>query len=83
LGTDGAVGPVLERRERIRGDRPPGLAARQFDQVHAHGIYDIECDTSKSTPEEIAQQIKNTLPRRPTPTAFTRMKLALRVGDPS
>ncbi|WP_055588613.1 chloramphenicol phosphotransferase CPT family protein [Streptacidiphilus griseoplanus] len=75
--------PELERRERIRGDRTPGLAARQVDQVHAHGIYDIECDTSKNTPEEIAQQIKNTLPRRPTPTAFTRMKLALRAGGPS
>ncbi|MFJ4801170.1 chloramphenicol phosphotransferase CPT family protein [Streptomyces murinus] len=75
--------PELERRERIRGDRTPGLAARQFDQVHAHGVYDIECDTSKNTPEEIAQQIKNTLPRRRPPTAFTRMKLALRAGAPS
>ncbi|MFJ5221202.1 chloramphenicol phosphotransferase CPT family protein [Streptomyces sp. NPDC088354] len=67
--------PELERRERIRGDRTPGLAARQFEQVHAHGIYDIECDTSKNTPGEIAKQIKTTLAQRPTPTAFTRMKL--------
>jgi chloramphenicol 3-O phosphotransferase len=73
--------PELERRERIRGDRTPGLAARQFEQVHMHGIYDIECDTSKNTPGEIAQQIKNVLARRPNPTAFTRLKLALRAGD--
>ena len=63
--------PELERRERIRGDRTPGLAARQFEQVHAHGIYDIECDTSKNTPGEIAQQIKNALARRPTPTGHS------------
>lgn len=74
--------PELERRERMRGDRTPGLAARQFEQVHAHGLYDIECDTSTNTPGEIARQIKNALARRPTPTAFTRLKLALRAGDP-
>ncbi|MEU9387975.1 chloramphenicol phosphotransferase, partial [Streptomyces sp. NPDC048279] len=60
-----------------------GLAARQFEQVHAHGIYDIKCDTSKNTPGEIAQQIKNTLAQRPTPTAFTRLKVALRAGNPN
>ncbi|MEV5785576.1 chloramphenicol phosphotransferase CPT family protein [Streptomyces sp. NPDC048448] len=75
--------PELQRRERVRGDRTPGLAARQFEQVHAHGTYDIECDTSKSTSGEIAQQIKNALARRPTPTAFTRLKLAMRAGDPN
>ncbi|WP_405994721.1 chloramphenicol phosphotransferase CPT family protein [Streptomyces sp. NBC_00986] len=75
--------PELERRERIRGDRTPGLAARQFEQVHAHGTYDIECDTSKSTSGEIAQQIKNALTRRPTPTAFTRLKPAMRADDPN
>jgi chloramphenicol 3-O phosphotransferase len=37
--------PELKRREQARGDRLPGLAARQIDQVHAHGVYDIECDT--------------------------------------
>ncbi|MEU9381224.1 AAA family ATPase [Streptomyces sp. NPDC048279] len=75
--------PELERREQIRGDRTPGLAARQFEQVHAHGIYDIKCDTSKNTPGEIAEQIKSTLAQRPTPTAFTRLKVALRAGNPN
>lgn len=72
----------LERRERMRGGRTPGLAARQFEQVHAHGVHDIECDTSTSTPGDIAQQIKNDVGRRPAPTAFTRLKLALRAGGP-
>ena len=64
----------LERRERERGDRPAGLAARQLKQVHAHGIYDLECDTSRATPRECALRIKEFLPDRPTPTAFQRLR---------
>ncbi|MFG2720141.1 chloramphenicol phosphotransferase CPT family protein [Streptomyces sp. NPDC048416] len=66
--------PELERRERQRGDRPPGLAARQFAQVHAHGLYDVECDTSTTSPLDCARQIRDFLPRRPSPTAFERLK---------
>ncbi|MEU6800464.1 chloramphenicol phosphotransferase CPT family protein [Streptomyces neyagawaensis] len=64
----------LERRERERGDRPPGLAARQLAQVHTHGIYDIECDTSRAAPGDCAKRIKDFLPHRPTPTAFQRLR---------
>ncbi|GLW18739.1 chloramphenicol phosphotransferase [Streptomyces sp. NBRC 13847] len=39
----------LERREQARGDRPPGLAARQLPRVHAHGVHDIECDTGSTS----------------------------------
>ncbi|PWI19918.1 chloramphenicol phosphotransferase [Streptomyces sp. Act143] len=67
----------LERRERGRGDRPAGLAARQLEQVHSHGIYDIECDTSRATPRECAVRIKEFLPGRPTPTAFERLGAAV------
>ncbi|MGW0826862.1 chloramphenicol phosphotransferase CPT family protein [Streptomyces sp. NPDC002845] len=63
----------LERRERERGNRPPGLAARQSEQVHAHGIYDVECDTSRADPGQCARLIKEFLPLRPTPTAFRRL----------
>ncbi|REK88445.1 chloramphenicol phosphotransferase [Streptomyces inhibens] len=66
--------PELERREQARGDRPAGLAARQFDRVHAHGIYDVECDTGSSSPVECAREIKEFLRRRTTPTAFERMR---------
>ncbi|WP_254407620.1 chloramphenicol phosphotransferase CPT family protein [Streptomyces sp. GMY02] len=68
--------PELERREQARGDRPTGLAARQFDRVHAHGVYDIECDTASSSPAECARKIKEFLGRRTTPTAFERMRSA-------
>ncbi|MFJ3640136.1 chloramphenicol phosphotransferase CPT family protein [Streptomyces sp. NPDC090108] len=64
----------LERREQARGDRPAGLAARQFERVHAHGIYDVECDTGSSSPLECAREIKDFLRSRTAPTAFERMK---------
>ncbi|AEW97840.1 hypothetical protein SCATT_54690 [Streptantibioticus cattleyicolor NRRL 8057 = DSM 46488] len=63
----------LERRERDRGDRPLGLAARQLDQVHRHGVYDIECDTGRFTPAQCAQHLKEFLADRPLPTAFQRL----------
>ncbi|MFF6780741.1 AAA family ATPase [Streptomyces sp. NPDC012510] len=63
----------LERRERERGDRPPGLAARQWEQVHTHRLYDIECDTSRVEPLPCAVRIKEFLTTRPTPTAFQRL----------
>ncbi|MFJ4468717.1 chloramphenicol phosphotransferase CPT family protein [Streptomyces sp. NPDC089424] len=66
----------LERRERERGDRPPGLAAAQLKQVHAHGVYDLECDTGASDAAECARRIKDFLPARPTPTAFQRLREA-------
>ncbi|QJT06005.1 AAA family ATPase [Streptomyces asoensis] len=64
----------LVRRELARGDRPPGLAAHQYDRVHAHDDYDLECDTGAADPRECAQHIKDFLPRRPSPTAFTRLR---------
>lgn len=64
----------LVRRELARGDRPPGLAAHQYDTVHRHSDYDLECDTSTARPRECAQRIKEFLPHRPSPTAFTRLR---------
>ncbi|MET7361159.1 AAA family ATPase [Streptomyces sp. NPDC005562] len=64
----------LVRREAARGDRPAGLAALQYDLVHRHGDYDLECDTSTTSPAECAALIKEFIPTRPTPTAFTRLR---------
>ncbi|MBQ1094219.1 AAA family ATPase [Streptomyces sp. B93] len=66
----------VERRERARGDRPPGLAARQLRQVHAHGLYDIECDTGVLDAPECARRIKEFLSDRPAPTAFQKLRPA-------
>jgi chloramphenicol 3-O phosphotransferase len=67
--------PELERRERARGDRLLGQAARQLESIHGHGDYDLECDTSTLSPTDCAQRIKDFVPRRPTPTAFERLHL--------
>ncbi|MGW8729435.1 chloramphenicol phosphotransferase CPT family protein [Streptomyces sp. NPDC055808] len=68
----------LARRERERGDRPLGLAVRQFHQVHTHGLYDIECDTTATSAVDCARQIGDFLPQRPVPTAFERLMVRLR-----
>ncbi|MEU9117806.1 AAA family ATPase [Streptomyces sp. NPDC048483] len=73
---------ALERRERERGDRPAGLAARQFEQVHAHGLYDIECDTTTAGAVDCAQRIRDFLPRQPAPTAFEQLRGKLRPDLP-
>ncbi|NEC49292.1 AAA family ATPase [Actinospica acidiphila] len=69
-----------ERRERERGDRPAGLAARQYARVHAHGVYDVECDTTTTGPADCARAIAASLPRRPSPTAFERLRATAGVG---
>ncbi|WP_194859067.1 AAA family ATPase [Streptomyces sp. SUK 48] len=68
----------LHRREQARGDRPKGLAARQLELVHAHGRYDIECDTTTMSPRDCARRISAFLSRRPTPTAFEQLRAELR-----
>lgn len=59
---------VAEQRERQRGDRGPGGAAAWHHLVHAHGLYDLELDTSAATAMECAQAIRQALidgiPRR-------------------
>lgn len=64
----------VQRREELRGDRDPGLAARQFELVHSHSTYDLECDTSVSSPLECAESVKEFLSHRPRPTAFERLR---------
>ncbi|MET9154668.1 chloramphenicol phosphotransferase CPT family protein [Streptomyces griseoflavus] len=66
--------PELRRREEARGDRPAGLAARQFEQVHSHGVYDIECDTAANSAADCAGRISAFLTRQTSPTAFERLR---------
>lgn len=51
---------VLERRERERGDRALGLARWQFDRVHRGVDYDLEIDTTRTSPAMAAQAICQT-----------------------
>jgi len=61
-------------REAARGDRPVGQAASQFDQVHAHGDYDLEVDTSVMSPRQCAERVREHLSHRASPTAFSRLR---------
>ncbi len=67
----------LERRERARGDREPGQAAAQERQVHAHGCYDLECDTTTASPQESAARIRDFVASGQAPTAFERLRSLL------
>jgi chloramphenicol 3-O phosphotransferase len=61
---------VVEQRERERRDRTWGQARAQFDLVHAHGLYDLEVDTSISSPVDCALQIKRRMEDGSSPQAF-------------
>lgn len=63
---------VLEQREAARRDRTLGQARAQFHLVHAHGVYDLEVDTSAASAEACALQIKQRLEAR-APDAFKRL----------
>jgi len=69
----------LARRERLRGDREPGLALAQHERVHAHGRYDLECDTTHASPLDCALSIKAFLAcasDRNEPRAFDELRAA-------
>ncbi len=50
---------VLEARERQRGDRQIGLARWQYSRVHRNRTYDLEIDTTGTTPEQSAILIRD------------------------
>jgi chloramphenicol 3-O phosphotransferase len=56
---------VTERRERDRGDRIVGTARGQHPVVHSFRAYDIEVDTSVSSPQKCAEAILAALPVSP------------------
>jgi chloramphenicol 3-O phosphotransferase len=68
---------VLEGREAARRDRTLGQARAQFPLVHAHGVYDLEVDTSQSSVEACALQIKQRLEDGRPADAFKRLRQAV------
>ena len=65
---------VLENREKQRKNRTLGQARLQYHLVHIPGIYDLEVDTSRFTPEECAAQIKTRIDSGQPPFAFRLIK---------
>ncbi len=51
--------PVLEQREKERGNRIVGSARGQFHKVHAGAVYDLEIDTHHTTLDENIHTIKS------------------------
>ena len=48
---------ITEQREKERGYRNIGTARYQFERVHAHGLYDVEVDTSVLTVDDCTAKI--------------------------
>lgn len=61
---------ILENRERNRKDRTLGQARKQFDKVHAHGVYDLVVDTGIHTVEENIAQVIDFLSSGQPPKAL-------------
>jgi chloramphenicol 3-O phosphotransferase len=70
---------ILQRRrdtwpESLRADGTvPPAVHRWQDAVHVPGIYDLEVDTSRLSPQECADEIYQHLQSGPPPTAFPRL----------
>lgn len=62
-----------KRREQARGDRFIGTAERQYPRVHHHKLYDLEVDTTHTSPEVCAEQIRTFVDHR-APTAFAHLR---------
>lgn len=70
---------VAESREKERGDRAPGGARYFHNFVHAYGIYDLQVDSARNSPDECARQIKDWIQTDPSPTAFGCLKNILEI----
>jgi chloramphenicol 3-O phosphotransferase len=66
-----------KRREQARGDRYIGTAERQFPLTHRHNLYDIEVDTTDTSPDACAERIRAFIAHH-APTAFDRLRRAPR-----
>ena len=69
---------VVNAREATRPGRFPGTAISHFHSVHAHCVYDVEVDTTDSTPRQCAQQIMRAA--REKPRAFDHLREKFGVG---
>jgi chloramphenicol 3-O phosphotransferase len=68
---------IVEQRELARKDRTLGQARKQFERVHAHGVYDFCVDTGVHDVEACAAQICDFLATRRQPRAFEELKRKL------
>lgn len=70
---------VIAEREAQRLGRFPGTAESHFELCHAHGVYDVEVDTSRQTPLECAEEIQKRIRVGPA-TAFAELRRELAIA---
>lgn len=64
---------VVNPRELARPGRFPGTAQSHYKTVHAHGCYDLEVDTSLSSPIDCADKVLRHLASGAPPKAFQKL----------
>jgi len=72
---------VLEERERQRATSPRGHARSHHATVHAHELYDVEVDTSRSSSEQCAAQIAEFVRTHSRPGTFEQLRKRFQEGD--
>jgi len=71
---------VVNAREALRPGRFPGTATSHFHAVHRCALYDMEVDTSSSSPYECARLIVERLRAPDQPEAFQALRARMRDG---
>ena len=66
------------RREVARGNRMPGLVETQFEVVHRHGHYDLECDTLANSPRQCAALVLKMMRDLPKPNGLRALSASFR-----
>lgn len=66
----------LEMRERARRNRSNGVVRGQWRLVHAHGLYDLEIDSTATPASRLAGAVIEGLGTRPSPSAFEQLRAA-------
>jgi chloramphenicol 3-O phosphotransferase len=88
VGVRCALEVVMQRRQATWGtgnaaDGSVPMPVRRWqDAVHAHGLYDLEVDTSRLSPEECAYTIQRRLENGPPPSAFQHLA-SVAGGEPT
>lgn len=65
---------VVIEREIKRSGRFPGTAESHYDRVHAHNCYDLEVDTSTTTPAACAEVIARYIEQGNEPLAWPKLR---------
>jgi chloramphenicol 3-O phosphotransferase len=67
---------IMLSREALRPGRFPNTALSHYKKVHDHGLnYDLEVDTSRATPREVAQLIIQRIGQPPCAFALAKNQL--------